>query len=388
MGGNVFCQHHVRVASYNVKQFPANNNSSADLKKIIALIKPTILLTVELDGSNAVSQFLNEVMSPKYKASTEVNIKWGTGNECAVFYIDSLLSYLGPAKMIASDPRPIAEFKFVHKVTNDTLTLFGVHLKAYPEDSTRRSNSVTDLRNRTKLLNSKSNFIVCGDFNIFSSNESAFQKLIDKTSAGYFYDLLNIRGNWNNNSLFASASTYSSSLLNTRLDMILISQTVKDPGGISYVDGSFKIFGNDENHFNKAVTSGTNSWFPADPSVGISLRNASDHLPIYADFNFGVTNDVVREQNISPRFALMQNYPNPFNGETVINYRLSAISFVTLKVYDVVGREISTLVNELKPPGSYNFQLTTYGLQLTSGVYFYRLTAGNFSSTQKMILMK
>jgi len=85
---------------------------------------------------------------------------------------------------------------------------------------------------------------------------------------------------------------------------------------------------------------------------------------------------------------LIQNYPNPFNGETVINYWLSAISFVTLKVYDVVGREISTLVNELKPPGSYNFQLTTYGLQLTSGVYFYRLTAGNFSTTQKMIFMK
>ncbi|PIP76683.1 MAG: hypothetical protein COW85_12910 [Ignavibacteria bacterium CG22_combo_CG10-13_8_21_14_all_37_15] len=106
---------------------------------------------------------------------------------------------------------------------------------------------------------------------------------------------------------------------------------------------------------------------------------------------------------LSPKdFLLYQNYPNPFNPSTTINYQIPSNSFVTLKVYDLLGNEITTLVNEEKAAGAYqvNFsaQQTTNNKPLASGmsskggyasgVYFYTLTAGKFTATKKFILMK
>ena len=85
-------------------------------------------------------------------------------------------------------------------------------------------------------------------------------------------------------------------------------------------------------------------------------------------------------------FKLKQNYPNPFNPTTSIQYAISSRQFVELKVYDVLGNEITTLVNEEKPAGSYEVEFDTNNL--TSGVNFYRLQAGGFVETKKMLLMK
>jgi len=85
-------------------------------------------------------------------------------------------------------------------------------------------------------------------------------------------------------------------------------------------------------------------------------------------------------------FKLMQNYPNPFNPITTINYQIPELSFVTIKVYDVLGNEILSLVNEVKPAGEYEAEFI--GKNLPSGVYFYQLKAGSFIKTKKMVLMK
>ena len=156
---SLYGQETVRIATYNLKQYPRANSAASYIKIVMDQIKPTILLAVELDGSDAVNQLLSNVLTPKYQASKEVNITWGTGNECAVFYIDSLLTYLG-SSMIAADTRPIAEFKFVHKITKDTLIIFGVHLKAYPQETARRLSAVNSLRNRTLKLLPTANYIV------------------------------------------------------------------------------------------------------------------------------------------------------------------------------------------------------------------------------------
>jgi hypothetical protein len=97
----------------------------------------------------------------------------------------------------------------------------------------------------------------------------------------------------------------------------------------------------------------------------------------------------VREiaENEMPReYKLGQNFPNPFNPTTTIKYRIQELSFVTLKVYDVLGNEITSLVNEEKYVGSYEakFDATV----LPSGVYFYRIQAGSFVETKKMLLLK
>jgi hypothetical protein len=107
-------------------------------------------------------------------------------------------------------------------------------------------------------------------------------------------------------------------------------------------------------------------------------------------FNVVITG-IDDEKQIPTKFALLQNYPNPFNPSTTITYHLPKTSNVELKIYDVIGNEIATLVNEEKPTGVYEIQLNVAQDSrpaLSSGIYFYKLTAGDFVSTKKMILIK
>ena len=89
---------------------------------------------------------------------------------------------------------------------------------------------------------------------------------------------------------------------------------------------------------------------------------------------------------IPNEYALEQNYPNPFNPSTTIKFHIPELSFVTLKVYDVLGNEIATLVNEEESIGSFDIEFGAAALP--SGIYFYRLRAGSFVETKKMVLMK
>jgi len=101
--------------------------------------------------------------------------------------------------------------------------------------------------------------------------------------------------------------------------------------------------------------------------------------------------DVKKEESIPVGFELEQNYPNPFNPETTIGYKVQTSSNVSLKVYDVLGREVATLVNNYHSAGTYKVAFnveTRHGASLQSGVYFYRLHAGNFNETKKMLLVK
>ncbi len=107
------------------------------------------------------------------------------------------------------------------------------------------------------------------------------------------------------------------------------------------------------------------------------------------DFNGTVSSAgsvTVEVGNLPEQFSLAQNYPNPFNPDTRIKYSLPVSSQVMIKVYDVLGNEIETLVNKEQPGGTYEFTWNAAGLP--GGVYFYRLQAGSFSETKKTILMK
>jgi hypothetical protein len=101
---------------------------------------------------------------------------------------------------------------------------------------------------------------------------------------------------------------------------------------------------------------------------------------------------VDNQNKIPAMYELSQNFPNPFNPSTSLQYVIGSRQFVTLKVYDILGNEIATLVNEEKQPGVYEVDFgivgTSRDLSLTSGVYYYRLTAGGYSETKKMILLK
>jgi hypothetical protein len=107
-------------------------------------------------------------------------------------------------------------------------------------------------------------------------------------------------------------------------------------------------------------------------------------LAIY-DFNFDHPTSLENEE-IPVEYPLYQNYPNPFNPITTIKYQIPELTFVTIKVFDVLGNEIDLLVNAEKPIGSYEVEFD--GSELTSGIYFYKIQAGDFVETKKMVLLR
>jgi subtilisin family serine protease len=100
-----------------------------------------------------------------------------------------------------------------------------------------------------------------------------------------------------------------------------------------------------------------------------------------------IITDVEEDDDVTPTaFALEQNYPNPFNPSTRIKFSLPDNAFTTLKIYDVLGNEVTTLVNEERPAGIYDVEFNAE--KLTSGIYIYRIQAGNYNDSRKMILLK
>jgi hypothetical protein len=93
---------------------------------------------------------------------------------------------------------------------------------------------------------------------------------------------------------------------------------------------------------------------------------------------------------IPQHYELSQNYPNPFNPSTKIEYSLQKPGMVTLKVYDLLGREVTTLVNTYQVAGSYSIQFNSNqnAVSVASGIYFYRIESGSFVASKKMILLK
>jgi len=99
-----------------------------------------------------------------------------------------------------------------------------------------------------------------------------------------------------------------------------------------------------------------------------------------------ITNVKTEEDTGLENYQLFQNYPNPFNPLTIIKYQILETSFVTIKVFDVLGNEVETLVDKETPAGI--FQVYFDGTKQSSGIYFYKLLAGNFVETKKLVLLK
>jgi len=124
------------------------------------------------------------------------------------------------------------------------------------------------------------------------------------------------------------------------------------------------------------------------PGPGSYVVNAGHKSPLLwdsASVNIVMTN--VGHSSLNPiEFKLYNNYPNPFNPTTVIRYSISEASFISMKVYNELGKEVKSLVNETKSAGTYEVEFNASNL--SSGVYYYKLQAGSFTETKKMILAK
>jgi|WetSurMetagenome_2_1015567.scaffolds.fasta_scaffold64583_2 photosystem II stability/assembly factor-like uncharacterized protein len=160
--------------------------------------------------------------------------------------------------------------------------------------------------------------------------------------------------------------------------------------GLCYLNGSYKI--------EKTTDSGYN-WYMQD--IGTTNYSLMDIFLVDTNYGWAVgyngiilrttngggnVNAINETNDVIKFFSLFQNYPNPFNPITNIKFDIPKDVFVTIKIYDLLGREIKTLVNEFKNAGS--FIVSFNGSEFASGVYFYRIQAGNFVSVKRMVLIK
>ena len=154
-----------------------------------------------------------------------------------------------------------------------------------------------------------------------------------------------------------------------------ITLVITDPNTFQYLDDS--VLKNHDYTYRIRTLCGPSG-------VSIWGNEATAYVP-------DIISSVASKNEIPTEFSLKQNYPNPFNPSTVISYQLPVSSDVTLKVYDVLGNEIATLVDEYKPAGRCEVEFSIYSDEvrnLSSGVYLYQLKAGEFIQTRKLILLK
>lgn len=388
----LFAQNKITFMTYNILNYPnASSTRNPYFKEIMQTANPDLLVVQEMKYSSGVTNFLTNVLDTTYAAATYIS-GYNTNNE--LYYRKSLFTFISNVP-ISTALRDINQFTVVNKLTLDTLLIYSAHLKARQGSTNeqKRLAEVQQLRAVTDALHANTDYILAGDFNLYKSTEPAYQALVSQTNSGYFIDPSRV-GNWHNNSSYKDIHTQATRVnqvggdgswggLDDRFDFILFSEAINQSLGINFVLNSYHSFGNDGNHFNESINSGTNTAVSQD--VADALYYASDHLPVIAQFDFGPTVSV-SDENIISKFELSQNYPNPFNPSTTISYSIPKEQFVTLKIYNSIGQLISTLINENKPAGEYqiNFDAEKY----SSGIYFYRLTAGNYSSTRKMILLR
>ncbi len=265
-------------------------------RTVVQNTNPDILVVCEMTGFGAFQSFFNRVMNAGgsvYSAGTYVS---SPDSERGIYFKSSKFQFVSNTP-IATSLRDINLFTLIHLPSGDTLRIFAVHLKAASGGSNeqQRLSEVDSLRKFTNALPSGSDFIVCGDFNIYGSVEPAYQKLLQVQTGnqGHFIDPISLSGTWNNPA-YAIHHTQSPRVrsfgggatggLDDRFDMILYSAAMQQPGGITAIPSSLRAYGNDGLHYNDSLNRPPNNAVSA--AVANALHNASDHLPVLMNFTF------------------------------------------------------------------------------------------------------
>lgn len=291
----------VRVVTYNILNFPGSTGPERedDFRIVMQEIDPDVLVVQEILSQYGVDEFLDDVLnheSPgEYAAGPFVN---GPDTDNALFYRASAITFVS-AHQVHTALRDISEYvvrPVGYSSADAELRIYSLHLKAGSSvlDQAKRLAEATILREYFNDLPSGSHFMIAGDLNIRGSSEDAYQKLVgdEPDNDGRVVDPVDRPGYWHENHVFEDIHTQSTRTtafgggatggLDDRFDQILISYALGDEDDLSYVQGTHVAYGNDGNHLNQAINYGTNTAVGS--VIADALHEASDHLPVYADF--------------------------------------------------------------------------------------------------------
>jgi endonuclease/exonuclease/phosphatase family metal-dependent hydrolase len=402
----VFGQDTLKMMTWNLLGF---NHTQAittarypSYRRVIHAVDPDILCVQEVSsGSVGLNSLLADIVNYDLPSGTYATGGFydGPDTDNAFFYKPSKVQILS-AQIITNSPRYMNRITVRDIKTGDTLHCFIVHPKAgnTTADMTARGQEIDILRSVTNTYHGGVNFLVCGDFNIYNSSEPAYQKLIAQSPGlyGHVVDPISmpVPSNWNNsaNAVYHTQSTRTTVLsdgganggLDDRFDMILNSSALTAAGGMTYLSGSCRAYGNDGLHYNLDINNPANAIVP--DSIAKALYTASDHLPVVASYVCEGSSSVDNDVSTPERIELCQNYPNPFNAGTVFRFSLNRSQYVTLAVFDLLGRCIGTPVAGYMTSGYHNVQWNPS--DIATGIYMYRLQVGNLSFTRHLLQLK
>jgi hypothetical protein len=394
----------IKVMSYNLLNYgnytsycTTSNNNVSDkneyLKTIIDYALPDILGVVEMSPDDTyIDGFRNNVLNQNgrnYYAKTPKSNYSGSSIINMLYYDNRKLS-LTYWTSLATNYRDINLYNFYFLndalADGDTvyLTCIVMHLKAgnTESDASDRTVMVQTLMNFLNNLNKNTNYLVMGDFNLYTSAEGAYQLLTNHSNANIrFYDFINKYGNWSDNAYFAPYHTqsthttsdcFSGGGLDDRFDFILGNiNTITGAKGFKYIPESYTTLGQDGEHFNKGLLdSPLNTSVPLD--VLEALYGNSDHLPIISKF-------------IVDNTMTINNYSIPINYYMIdnllyINFVNPINNMISIKITDMQGRNVFT-DNISMNMQQYIVDLTVYN----KGVYIVELLDNTSFNTFKIL---
>ncbi|PID28550.1 MAG: hypothetical protein CSB55_04255 [Candidatus Cloacimonadota bacterium] len=396
-----------KVMTYNSLFFGADDDSverSEHFKSIIEYEDPDVIMFQEIENSFGAEIMLDKIneISGSYTGSDYLNGPYGP--DCWLVFKGET-GILVDQNAISTPGRNIMEY--ILDINGYELRFYVCHLKAgnSSEDKEQRAEEAAVLRNYLNQLPEDTEFIIAGDMNLYTHSEDAYEVLVDETAdaRGRAKDCSSSVGHWHNNPEFrwvhsqcprvTSFGGSSGGGLDDRFDFILTNYDINDGYGIEYIENSYRVVGQDGNHYNQSVNYGTNGVVPSD--IADDLYYASDHLPVVAEFSanpYGNDND-------SPSYSskIISVYPNPFvfgktRSEITLNFYIPKDSYAEAAVYNTKGQKIKTILNAGLKAGDHKAKWDgrdENGRPAASGVYLFRISEnGKTTGTAKSLLLK
>jgi hypothetical protein len=358
----ILAQDTMKVMVYNLLQYPSASSYTTKngyLDTIVNYIRPQILGVNELNppASNA-DLILNQVLKTRLSPSFTRAVFSSTGSSpvANMLYYDSAYFRMKAQYSIPTSVREVNAYVLYYNdptlaQSQDTtfLTIVLAHLKAggTSSDSSDRVNMSQAITNWLNARPVPGNYIVMGDFNVYSSQEGCFQELLNANAGVRMYDPVNQLGDWNNNTAFANWFTQSTRTtaepdggsnggMDDRLDHLLINEGIRDNlQRVRYLPNSFTIVGQDGIRFNQSINNPTNTAVPS--SVAIALYGMSDHLPITASLLF--TPSIVSVDKELQGAYTYDLYPNPVSGYLYLKkIKGTSTEEISFEITDVAGR--------------------------------------------------
>ncbi len=367
---NICSAETLRIATYNILNFPdaMGSERSASLFTVLDYVKPDILVLQELKNQQGFDMFGDSVVAKLNNNFSAGPFYDGPDTDNGIFFRRDKVNLIS-TRYIPAGVRDIAEYRLRFCDSGCEFYIFSVHLKSSPgpENEAERRAEVIKLRRHIDSLPTGTYFLILGDFNIYYSDEPAYQVLVDSSAyTRSIKDFYGRSGVWHENASVAFLHTQSARFvqlpdggadggLDDRFDMILCSKNFLMWDGIFLDTDSYTILGNDGGHFNLSVNDGHNSAVPAE--VADALFYGSDHLPCYVE--------ITDEPSLEKEQPVIKIIPNPLRSESwVLLPWFEDFISARITVTNILGQRVYH--NTTKNP--QGFKITRN--QIFPGVYF------------------